>query len=83
MGIRVNSDELTRQLIIRGCTERSNLYYHSLLLNGKFPHTIGGGIGQSRVCMFMLKKRHIGEVQVGIWSDEQREKLAAEGVELL
>lgn len=83
MGIRVNSEELTRQLIIRGCTERSNLYYHSLLLNGKFPHTIGGGIGQSRVCMFMLKKRHIGEVQVGIWSDEQREKLAAEGVELL
>ncbi len=83
MGIRVNSDELTRQLIIRGCTERSNLYYHSLLLNGKFPHTIGGGIGQSRVCMFMLKKRHIGEVQVGIWSDEQRKLLATEGVELL
>ncbi|MDD2491531.1 MAG: aspartate--ammonia ligase [Bacteroidales bacterium] len=83
MGIRVNSEGLTKQLIIRECTERTNLLYHSLLLSEKLPLTVGGGIGQSRVCMFLLKKRHIGEVQVGIWSDEQRESLAQEGVELL
>ena len=83
MGIRVDAAALSNQLVINRCTERSNLFYHSLLLNGKLPSTIGGGIGQSRVCMFMLKKRHIGEVQVGIWSEEQRKKLAAEGVELL
>lgn len=83
MGIRVNPEALMKQLNLKGCPERSNLLYHSMLLNGELPCTIGGGIGQSRVCMFMLKKRHIGEVQVGIWSEEQRNIMALEGVELL
>ncbi len=83
MGVRVDSDALIRQLKIMGCQKRSSLLYHKLLLEGRLPQTIGGGIGQSRVCMFMLKKRHIGEVQVGIWSDEQRQNMSVKGVELL
>lgn len=83
MGIRVNPEALVRQLTLRKCEQRALLPYHSMLIKGMMPESVGGGIGQSRVCMFMLKKRHIGEVQVGIWSDEQRESLALEGVELL
>ncbi|MDD4755846.1 MAG: aspartate--ammonia ligase [Prolixibacteraceae bacterium] len=83
MGVRVNRDSLLRQLSIKGCPEKASLQYHSMLLNGLLPQSIGGGIGQSRVCMFMLKKRHIGEVQVGIWSDELRKKMGKSGIELL
>ena len=83
MGIRVNRDSLLRQLSIKGCPEKTSLQYHSMLINGLLPQSIGGGIGQSRVCMFMLKKRHIGEVQVGIWSDELRKKMGKSGIELL
>ena len=63
MGIRVDADALLRQLTIRGNEDRKNLYWHKRLLNNEFPQTIGGGIGQSRVCMLLLKKAHIGEVQ--------------------
>ena len=67
MGIRVDVESMTRQLAIRGCTERKNLLFHRMLLNNELPLSIGGGIGQSRVCMFFLRKRHIGEVQSSIW----------------
>lgn len=83
MGVRVNKEVLERQLELRGCKERSALQFHSMLLQGALPECVGGGIGQSRVCMFLLRKRHIGEVQVGIWSDYQRDQMALEGVELL
>ena len=70
MGIRVNREAMLRQLEIKGCQERSSLLFHSLLLNNQLPLSIGGGIGQSRLCMFLLKKLHIGEVQSSIWPDE-------------
>ncbi len=70
MGIRVNREAMLRQLEIKGCQERSSLLFHSLLLNNQLPLSIGGGIGQSRLCMFLLKKMHIGEVQSSIWPDE-------------
>lgn len=70
MGIRVDEETLLRQLDIRSCKDRSGLYWHKRLLNGELPQTIGGGIGQSRLCMFLLKKAHIGEVQASVWPDE-------------
>jgi len=69
MGIRVNEEAMERQLLIRGCTEKRNLLFHRMLLNHELPQSIGGGIGQSRVCMFLLKKNHIGEVQSSIWPE--------------
>lgn len=69
MGIRVDREALLRQLEIRGAEDRKNLYFHSLLLDGKLPQTMGGGIGQSRLCMLLLKKCHIGEVQAGLWPE--------------
>lgn len=83
MGVRVDKAALIRQLEERGCSDRSLLTFHSMLLAGELPESIGGGIGQSRVCMFMLKKRHIGEVQVSIWPEVEMRKLAAAGVTLL
>ena len=79
MGIRVERESLMRQLEIRGCMERKDLYWHSRLLKGEFPQTIGGGIGQSRLCMFLLQKAHIGEVQASVWPKatlEEAEKLS-------
>lgn len=73
MGIRVNKDSLLEQLQIKGETGKIKLYYHQRLLNGELPLTIGGGIGQSRLCMFFLRKAHIGEVQASIWSNETRD----------
>ncbi len=70
MGIRVNRESLQKQLEIRGMEERKNLFWHTRLLAGDFPQTIGGGIGQSRLCMFFLKKAHIGEVQASVWPEE-------------
>lgn len=70
MGIRVDEETLRRQLIISNAEDRKDLLYHSLLLSGKLPYTIGGGIGQSRICMFFLEKSHIGEVQASVWTDE-------------
>ncbi|MEO5906916.1 MAG: aspartate--ammonia ligase [Saprospiraceae bacterium] len=83
MGVRVDKEALVHQLKERGCSERTELLFHSMLLEGALPESIGGGIGQSRVCMFMLKKSHIGEVQVSIWSDNERRRLAETGVILL
>ena len=83
MGIRVDAETLDRQLIIRDQQERAELYYHQQLLGGQLPQSIGGGIGQSRLCMFLLKKRHIGEVQVSIWPEEVRESCEQEGIHLL
>ena len=70
MGIRVDRETLLRQLEIRGLDERRELYWHKRLLNGEFPQSIGGGIGQSRLCMYYLRKAHIGEVQSGLWQEE-------------
>lgn len=83
MGIRVNKEALNYQLVYRKCYEKSELYYHKLLLSNQLPQSIGGGIGQSRVCMFLLRLRHIGEVQAGIWSEEVINKAKAEGIFLL
>ncbi|MCC8174628.1 MAG: aspartate--ammonia ligase [Odoribacter sp.] len=70
MGIRVDEEALARQLQIANCEERGKLYFHSLLLEGQLPQTMGGGIGQSRLCMLLLQKCHIGEVQAAVWSPE-------------
>ena len=83
MGIRVDEDALRRQLELRGETHKSELMYHKLLLEGKLPYTIGGGIGQSRLCMFLLRKAHIGEIQSSIWSDETRTKCLEAGIDLV
>lgn len=70
MGIRVDSETLLNQLKVSGVEERENLYFHQNIINGILPQTIGGGIGQSRLCMFLLKKVHIGEVQASVWNEE-------------
>lgn len=83
MGIRVDADALRRQLKSRGCEERAQLAFHKKLLSGELPSSIGGGIGQSRLCMFMLQKAHIGEVQASIWPEEQILACHDAGIELL
>ncbi len=83
MGIRVNPESLIRQLTIRGMEERANLYWHKRLLANEMPLTIGGGIGQSRLCMYFLKKAHIGEVQASIWPQDVMEEAASLGVVLM
>ncbi len=83
MGIRVNADTLKQQLAIRGAEDRLNLLFHKRLLAGELPQTIGGGIGQSRLCMFFLRKAHVGEVQSSIWPEESRDELRRRGVVLL
>lgn len=70
MGIRVNSEALNLQLAIQGCESRRELWYHHQLLEGKLPQSIGGGIGQSRLCMFLIRKTHIRDVQASVWPDE-------------
>lgn len=80
MGIRVNPESLERQLSERGAEDRKSLYFHKLLLEGKLPQTMGGGIGQSRLCMLLLKKCHIGEVQSSMWPDETLRKCEDRGV---
>ncbi len=69
MGIRVDKEALEKQLKIADAEDRKILQYHKMLINGELPYTIGGGIGQSRICMFFLEKRHIGEVQASVWTD--------------
>ncbi|OHT00948.1 Aspartate--ammonia ligase [Tritrichomonas foetus] len=83
MGIRVNGDRLMKQLKEKDCEDRISFMYHKLLLNGDLPLTIGGGIGQSRLCMYMLQTAHIGEVQVSIWPDDMIEKCQNHGIQLL
>ena len=70
MGIRVDPEALRKQLKIRGCEERAELPFQKALLNGELPQTIGGGIGQSRMCVYFLRKAHVGEVQASMWPDE-------------
>lgn len=83
MGIRVDAETLRNQLKKAGCEEREAYPFHQMLLNDELPQTIGGGIGQSRICMVLLNKAHIGEVQVGAWSEEMMETCAEEGIHLL
>lgn len=83
MGIRVDSETLKSQLETAGATERMAFPYHQGVLSDTLPLTIGGGLGQSRICMFLLGKAHVGEVQVSIWPDEMREKCAENGIILL
>lgn len=83
MGIRVDKEALLRQLDIRGAQDRKELYFHKRLLNGELPQSIGGGIGQSRLCMFYLRKAHIGEIQASIWPEEMRQRCAVNGMPLI
>lgn len=83
MGIRVDPAAMALQLEICGCTERRRLNFHSRLLAGELPLSIGGGIGQSRLCMLLLQKAHIGEVQASIWPEKQIEACEAAGITLL
>ena len=83
MGIRVDEESLARQLRERGCEERAELPFHSMLLRGELPLTIGGGIGQSRLCMLMMGCAHIGEVQSSIWDKATHEGCRAAGIILL
>ena len=83
MGIRVDADAMRRQLAEAGCPERAQLPFHKLLLDGTLPLTMGGGIGQSRLCMLLLGKAHIGEVQVSLWDDATSEICRKNQIELL
>ena len=83
MGIRVDKEALLRQLKIEGEEEREQLYFHRRLLNDELPLSIGGGIGQSRLCMVLLHKAHIGEIQASIWPDDMRKKCAELGMPLI
>mgnify|MGYP002537822051 FL=1 len=83
MGIRVDADALRRQLDAAGCPQRAELPFHKLLLDGTLPLTMGGGIGQSRLCMLLLGKAHVGEVQVSLWDDATVQACRNSGVELL
>ncbi|MDR2963970.1 MAG: aspartate--ammonia ligase [Bacteroidales bacterium] len=80
MGIRVDKTALTKQLDLEGCPERKELSWHKALLEDKIPLSIGGGIGQSRLCMFFLRCAHIGEVQSSLWSEEMIEKCREAGI---
>ncbi|MFW6281860.1 MAG: aspartate--ammonia ligase [bacterium] len=73
MGIRVDKESLIKQLEVANDEERANLPFHQMIINEELPYTVGGGIGQSRICMYLLKKAHIGEVQSGIWPDEMHD----------
>ncbi len=83
MGIRVDKAALLRQLEIRGCPERQNLFWHRKLLNDQMPLSIGGGIGQSRLCMYFLRKAHVGEIQASLWPDEMITACRAHNIPLL
>ena len=83
MGIRVDEEALRRQLKIRAEEWKSDLMYHRMLLGGELPYTIGGGIGQSRLCMFLLRKAHIGEIQSSIWPEDMYEVCHEAGIDLV
>jgi len=83
MGIRVDAEALRRQLAIRNCPERAEMPFQKSLLNGELPQTVGGGIGQSRMCLLFLHKAHIGEVQSSVWPEEQVELCRENGIVLL
>ena len=83
MGIRVDTESLTRQLKLEGQEDRLSLYFHRKLINGELPLSIGGGIGQSRLCMVLLHKAHVGEIQASIWPDDMRAQCGELGMNLL
>ena len=83
MGIRVDEDSLNAQLEIAGCPERADLPFHKAILSGKLPYTVGGGIGQSRICMFFLRRAHIGEVQSSVWLEKDQDAAKRAGINLL
>ena len=82
MGIRVDAEALRLQLALRGEEHKAEMMFHRMLLDGELPLTVGGGIGQSRLCMFLLRKAHIGEIQSSIWSDQMREECQKAGIYL-
>ena len=83
MGIRVNKESLLKQLELKNCMDKIQFQFHKSLLNDELPYSIGGGIGQSRLCMFLLQKAHIGEVQASIWPEEQIKECASKGIHLM
>ena len=83
MGIRVDEKSLSDQLDISGCNDRRNFPFHKAILNCELPYTVGGGIGQSRLCMYFLRKLHIGEVQVSVWPESEIDKYKKLGCEFL
>lgn len=83
MGIRVDEESMARQLEMRGQEAKKALYFHKKLLAGELPCTIGGGIGQSRLCMFLLRKAHIGEIQSSIWPESMRKECSEAGIDLV
>ena len=83
MGIRVDKEALERQLKEEGEEQRMELYFHQRLMNDDLPLSIGGGIGQSRLCMFYLRKAHIGEIQASIWPQEMREECKKHNIHLI
>lgn len=83
MGIRVDEETLKSQLAARGQEWKEELYYHKKLLSGELPCTIGGGIGQSRLCMYLLRKAHIGEIQSAIWPEEMYQACHKNGIDLI
>lgn len=83
MGIRVDAESLKRQLILANCEDRMNLPYHRDVLEGRLPLTVGGGIGQSRICMYFLGKAHIGEVHASVWPEEMIAACEKMGIQLL
>ncbi len=83
MGVRVDEKSLKEQLTVAGCTDRMRFPFHKALLDGQLPCTIGGGIGQSRICLMLLEKIHIGEVQASLWNDRIYKQCEKEGIELL
>lgn len=83
MGIRVDEDSMVKQLELAGATDRMELPFHEAIINKKLPYSIGGGIGQSRLCMYFLRKAHIGEVQVSVWPEDMIEECKANNIFLL
>ena len=83
MGIRVDAAALKHQLEVCGCEERAEMDFQRAILNDELPFTIGGGIGQSRICMFFLRKAHIGEVHVSLWPKEITDAAETHGLQLL
>ena len=83
MGIRVDEESLMKQLKERDCLDRAELPFHKAVLNGELPYSIGGGIGQSRICMYFLRKAHIGEVQASLWPKDMIKECREHGINLL
>jgi aspartate--ammonia ligase len=83
MGIRVDEKALQEQLVKAGCEERLKMQFHSMLIEGQLPYTVGGGIGQSRICLYFLRKAHIGEVQASIWDEDMISKCEAANIKFL